>query len=127
MNLIFALAIQLGIFSAGTSFAAKSSTQELMQRKLANAQALLKGIALEDYKLILTKAENLREIGLAASWHKLTSPDYQHFANSFVNVATNMVEQAKKKNLEGVAMSYIGLTFSCMQCHNHVRAGRPKP
>lgn len=105
---------------------APSTVQVLMQQKLESAHGLLEGIVREDFALIQTHADQLKNISKATTWHKPDSGLFLSYAKSFQNAADYMVEQTKVKNLEGVAMGYVRITMECMQCHNYVRAGRSK-
>jgi hypothetical protein len=130
MNKFFAL-LMAGCLAAWPALAqpkVRSSTtvQELMKGKLFAMNIILKGVVTEDFPLIQEQAQILYEISKATTWHKTDSELFLSYAKSFQNSAEFMVEQAKAKSLEGVAMGNIRLTLSCMECHNFVRYGRSK-
>ena len=114
--------LALPLVPAPSAFA-ESTVQVLMRQKLESAHAILDGLALEDYQSIATHAERLRNISRATTWHKGDIPEFQHFAKSFQNSADYLAEQAKAKNLDGIAMGYVRITLDCMQCHHAVRSG----
>lgn len=103
-----------------------NTTQVLMREKLEATHGLLEGLVKEDFAKIETHAQKLANISHATEWHKLDDADFLHYAKSFQNSADFLVQEAKKKSVEGVSMGYVRVTLDCMQCHNFVRAGRKK-
>jgi hypothetical protein len=97
---------------------------ELMKRKLTNAQKVLEGIAVNDFDKISTHAEELIMISKQAEWKVMKTPQYDMFSNDFRRSATELVEKAKQKNLDGAALSYVDLTLTCVKCHKYVRESR---
>jgi hypothetical protein len=98
--------------------------KELMQKKLANSQKVLEGIALNDFDKIGTHAGELIEISKAAEWKVVKSPQYEVYSNEFRRNAETMVKEAKAKNIDGVTLAYVDLTLTCVKCHKHVREVR---
>ena len=117
------LCLSSAVFADETA-KAKSTIQSLMRSKLDSAHGLLEGVVREDFAQVAKYASTLLDIGRATTWYKKDSPDFLHYAKSFENSSTFLLEQARAKNLEGVAMGYIRVTLDCMQCHIFVRAGR---
>lgn len=102
----------------------RTTTTELMRLKLAQAQTLLEALTLEDYDKMQAAAKDLKDISHATTWYKADDPVFIRFAKSFQNSSDNLVIEAAKKDLQGVALGYIRMTMDCLQCHSHVRAGR---
>lgn len=100
------------------------ANQILMQKKMQHAQGLLRGLALEDFISIEKDAKELSAIATASSWYNTDSIDYQRYFQNFQEAAKFTQDNALQKNLEGVAMGYVRITLTCMQCHNFVRAER---
>jgi hypothetical protein len=96
----------------------------LMKRKLENAQKVLEGIALNDFDKISKHADELISISKQAEWMVLKTPEYELHSNRFRRDATDLVEKAKDKNLDGAALAYVDLTLSCVKCHKYVRDTR---
>jgi hypothetical protein len=97
---------------------------ELMRKKLGHAQKVLEGIALNKFDEIGRSAEELILISKAAEWSVVKTPQYEIHSNSFRRAAESLVEKAKDKNVDGVALAYVDLTLSCVKCHKHVRDTR---
>jgi hypothetical protein len=98
--------------------------QELMKRKLAQSQKVLEGIALQDFDKIAKHAEELEVISKQAEWKVLKTPLYVMYSNEFRGTAEELVKNAKKKNIDAAALSYVELTLTCVKCHKHVREKR---
>jgi len=114
-----------GAFSPLTSQAVQESKlSKLMADKLRYAQRLLEGIVMRDYPKITTSAEKLIQISNAAEWQAVRTPRYEVHSNEFRRAAEMIIRKAKDKNLDGVALSYVELTLSCVRCHDYVREVR---
>jgi len=130
MNKFLALLIGLFLFLSSVAVAeqakapAMSTVQQLMRGKLFAMNIILKGVVTEDFRLIQEQAQILYDVSKATTWHKTDSELFLSYGKSFQNAASFMVDQAKAKSLEGVAMGNIRLTLACMECHNFVRYGR---
>jgi hypothetical protein len=99
-------------------------TQELMRKKLKHSQAVLEGIALNDFDKIADNADELITISQKAEWVVVKSPTYELYSNQFRKSAESLVKNAKAKNLDGAALDYVDLTMTCVKCHKYVREER---
>ena len=97
---------------------------DLMQRKLAASQKVLEGIALNDFDKIGKQADELIAVSKQTEWRVLKTPQFELYSNEFRRVADNLAKNAKDKNLDGAALSYVELTLTCVKCHKHVRETR---
>jgi hypothetical protein len=98
--------------------------QTLMHRKLNNAQKVLEGIAMKDFDKINSGAEELIAISKEAEWKVFKTPRYEMLSNDFRRNAEALVQNAKDKNLDAAALSYVDMTLACVKCHKHVREVR---
>jgi hypothetical protein len=119
-----ALALLLSPWAGNHRSAAQDKVAKLMQQKLKHSQQLLAGLALNDFKKIEKNADELIDISRQAEWRAFKTPQYEVYSNEFRRTATNMVENAKKKNLDGAALNYVDLTLTCVKCHKYVREVR---
>jgi hypothetical protein len=101
-----------------------SKISELMQKKLQSSQKILEGVALNDFKTISRHAEDLIQISKAAEWRVVKTPQYEVHSNEFRRIAESLVQNAKDKNLDGAALTYVELTLTCVKCHKYVREVR---
>jgi hypothetical protein len=102
----------------------KGKVAELMRRKLQRAQKVLEGVALRDFEMIAQNAEELVEISKEAQWKVLRTPRYEIYSGDFRRNAEALIANAKDKNLDAAALSYVDLTLTCVKCHKHVREVR---
>ncbi len=96
----------------------------IMQKKLAASQKILEGLALNNFKEIKENAELLNDLSKQAAWKLIETPRYEQYSEQFQQVTLKMANQAKDKNLDGVALSYVDMTLLCVKCHQHTREVR---
>ncbi len=97
---------------------------DLMRKKLENAQKVLEGIALGDFKEIASHGDELMDLSKEAEWKVLKTTQYELYSNEFRRAVDAMVEKAREKNLDGVTLAYLDMTLSCVKCHKYVRQER---
>jgi hypothetical protein len=97
---------------------------ELMRKKLENAQKVLEGITLNDFKMIERHADELIQISKAVEWRVIKTPQYEIHSNEFRRVADSLAQAGKDKNTDGAALAYVELTLTCVKCHKYVREVR---
>lgn len=98
--------------------------RELMHKKLTNSQKILEGIALQDFDLIKTGADELTLISKAAEWRVIKSPQYELHSNDFRRSSETLSKMAEGRNIDGAALAYVDMTLSCVKCHKYVREVR---
>ena len=97
---------------------------DLMHKKLTASQAVLEGIALNDFKKISAQSDELLAISKRAEWRVLKTPKYEMYSNDFQRIAENLGQSAKDKNIDAAALNYVDLTLTCVKCHKYVRETR---
>lgn len=105
--------------------AKKGKTTLLMQQKLAYSKVLLEAVMLEKFELIEQSADTLLAISEETSWQE-TNENFGRYAHSFQNAAKELISSAKKEKSSRVALPYMRLNLSCMECHQYVRDKRKK-
>jgi hypothetical protein len=98
--------------------------KELMADKLKNGQRLLEGMALGDFDKITQSAERLIQISKTTEWFVYRTPRYEMHTNEFRRAAETVMQKAREKNMDGVALGYFDMTLSCIRCHQNVRETR---
>jgi hypothetical protein len=106
------------------SHADDPKVKDMMQRKLDRAQKVLEGVVTNDFAKIRKNAEDLIEISKAAEWRVIKTPRYETYSNDFQRTADNLIKNAKDRNLDAAALTYVELTLSCVKCHKYVREVR---
>ena len=115
--------LALGVWVAHVQ-SQQDNVQTMMQLKLGHAQKVLQGVVTEDYDLIRSNAQSLSLVSQAAAWQVLQTPEYQRYSADFRRTADDLARQAKDKDLDGAALSYVRLTITCVECHKRVRGVR---
>jgi len=95
--------------------------ESFMKRKLAAAQKLLGAIAVNDFAAIKENASILNDLSKLAAWKLIETPRYEGYSDEFQRLTLKMAGQAENKDLDGVALSYVDMTLTCVKCHQHVR------
>ena len=110
----------------------RSGVSKFMRAKLAASQSVLEGLVTEDYSKITTGARKMIVMSTASEWQVIEGPVYAQYSAEFRRSCQQLMRMAKKKNLDGSALSYMHLTMTCIGCHKFVRgakvaAGEPMP
>ncbi len=124
-RLALALSAALAVPALRGVAAEDPDTVEVMQHKLAHAQAVLRGIALQDFPLIQTNALQLVKLSQMSGWQARQTPEYELFTVEFRRHADALVKAAKSKNIDAATSAYTQMTFSCVSCHKHIRGNGP--
>jgi hypothetical protein len=100
------------------------TVSDLMRKKLVNAQKVLEGIALGNFKEVAAHGDELMFLSKEAEWKVYKTTQYELYSNEFRRAVDTMVQKAREKNLDGVTLAYLDLTMSCVKCHKYVREER---
>jgi hypothetical protein len=95
---------------------------EVMKKKLALAQKLLEGLALEEFEKVKTAADDLVVVRQHAAFMAVKTAKYENFTNDFQKNLEEIQAAAKKKNLEAASLGYVEMTLTCVRCHQYVRS-----
>jgi hypothetical protein len=96
----------------------------VMQRKLTHAQKLLAALATDDFHLMRTSAEGLRDCVKDETWRINDTEKYLMYSDDFLRQTDALQAAAKKKNADAAALAYVGMTLTCVKCHRHLRDER---
>ena len=92
-----------------------------MKNKLLHAQLVLEGLAGGEFNKIERGARHLRDSSGGKAWDLHKTPEYMVFSRRFHNVTKELVDHAKKRNMEACTLSYVRMTILCVDCHSHLR------
>jgi hypothetical protein len=95
--------------------------ESIMKKKLAAAQKLLGALAKEDFDSIKENAGVLNDLSKQAAWKFVETPRYEVYSEEFQRLTLKMANQAERKNLDGIALTYVDMTLTCVKCHQYCR------
>lgn len=93
----------------------------LMQAKLEHSQALLNGLATEDFEELARHSSALTVLSLETDWNVLQTAEYRRLSEDFRRSTKQLTDAAKDESLDGATLAYVGLTVKCVECHKYVR------
>ena len=96
-------------------------TQPFMRQKLVYAQAILEGITLERFDLVVTNATHLRDMSQTNAFLILANPDYMQCITNFQASVDALKTAAKNGERDQVFQSYVKMTENCVACHRVFR------
>ena len=102
----------------------QSDLEKLMQKKLALAQKLLSGIALNDLDPVQVNARELLTLSKLAEFRVLKTNAYELHSNEFRRSLDEMIKGAKDRSIDSATLAYLDMTLACVRCHKHVREVR---
>ena len=117
---LMALAL-VGLGQLGSQPAKSSPTRDLMRQKLAHSQAVLEGIATENFEQIAKEARKLRAVSQQSGWAVFDNPEYARHTDTFRRNVDALAKSAEERNLDGVTLAYVKVTMNCVECHKYVR------
>lgn len=92
-----------------------------MRAKLAHSGDVLEGLALGDFDLIATGAQELSLASQDSNWNVLQTEDYVRQSMEFRRACDSLRRAAKDRNLDGAALAWMEVTMKCVQCHRSLR------
>jgi hypothetical protein len=95
-----------------------------MRQKLDHSQKVLEGLTLENYALVAENARALKELSEDARWRVSPNINYLRLSAEFQDLAQEVAEKAKQKNLDGATLAYVRMTVNCVKCHEYTRENR---
>jgi hypothetical protein len=103
--------------------ARKTLVRAFMRKKLAAAEHILEGLAVENFDLIAQGARELKVMAGAAEFMQFDDQEYIEHADDFRRIVHKLSVAAEEHRLDGATLAYLDITMSCVECHKHVRSG----
>ena len=120
------IALPFGTFFVAAAFAQDpeevKDVKRFMRGKLTYSQQALEGLTLENFGAIEKSAQQMALLSMDASWNVLETEEYYERSADFRRSVQELQSAAHKKNLDGAALAYMGVTLKCIECHRYVRA-----
>ncbi|WP_339731598.1 hypothetical protein [uncultured Gimesia sp.] len=99
----------------------QENVSKFMQAKLDSSKDVLEGLVTEDFDLIQKGTKKMIEMSNATEWQVVEGPVFAQQSAEFRNAAKEVLNYAKKKNLDGASLSYLHLTMTCIACHKQIK------
>lgn len=116
------LAGALLMAAAGATAAARQTValDRVMRAKLEHAQQLLGDVVTSNWAGIEQHSEALRRATENPAWEVLMTPEYARQTEAFLRASDDLIDSAKRRDLDATPVAYVSLTMSCVQCHRYV-------
>jgi hypothetical protein len=95
--------------------------RQFMRIKLNASGKVLEGLAVEDFDLLKEGAQTLNEMSQAEQWRVSNDALYRNFSGDFQRMTADLVKAAEEENLDRVALKWVDVTLSCIECHRYAR------
>ena len=102
----------------------EQDTSRYMERKLESANAIVRGLAIEDFDAIGKAAQQLTLLSHESDWKVVTTDDYLRLSNNFRGSTNRLNDAALEKDLNACTLAYIEVTLNCVRCHQYLRGPR---
>jgi hypothetical protein len=126
IRLGFAFLLVLAV--GGTSLRVRGEQQgdvkAFMRQKLNQSQKVIEGLTLENYALVSESARALKELSQDTRWRVSPDVNYLRLSAEFQDLADELAQKAKERNLDGATLAYVRLTLNCVKCHQYTRDNR---
>jgi hypothetical protein len=118
-RLIIAVAL-IGGVGAALAAAQTVALNRVMRTKLEHSQQILGAVVTSNWAELQRHGEGLQRAAQDPAWAVLTTPEYVRQTTAFLRASEDLVDAAKRRDLEAAPLAYVSLTMSCVQCHRHV-------
>jgi hypothetical protein len=95
--------------------------REFMRQKLTHANAILEGLTLENYGLVLTNSVSLKSMSITNVFVTLGNRQYQAEVTNFQAQVDALISAAKANELQQSTEAYTQVTKRCVSCHKQFR------
>ena len=105
------------------SATAGSQTTQLsrvMRDKLGHSQQLLDAIVTSNWTALEQHSAALQRATRDPAWSVLQYKEYASHTARFVRALDDLLDAAKRRDLEATPLAYVSMTLSCVQCHRYV-------
>ena len=110
--------------TVSNSSAQTTALDRLMRQKLEQSQGMLAAVVTSNWADLERRSEALIRITNDPAWVVLNAPEYAKQSQAFLHATQELVDAAKRRDLEAAPLAYVSLTLSCVQCHRYVARAR---
>ena len=109
---------------ASTSSAQTTALDRVMRLKLEQSQGILAAVVTSNWTELERRSEALVRLTNDPAWGVLKTPEYAKQSQAFQRAAQNLIDAAKRRDLDATPAAYAAMTLSCVQCHRYVARAR---
>ena len=110
--------------AVSNSSAQTTALNRVMRQKLEQSQGMLAAVVMSNWADLERRSEALVRITNDPAWAVLNTPEYAKQSQAFLRAAQDLVDAAKRRDLDAAPAAYVSLTLSCVQCHRYVARAR---
>lgn len=96
----------------------------VMRTKLEHSQKILESVVTSDWAALERHSQELQRLANDPAWMVLKTRDYARQSEAFLRATEDLIDAAKRRDLEAAPLAYVSMTMSCVQCHRHVARSR---
>jgi cytochrome c556 len=117
------LAVILALLGT-SSFAQPPALNRVMRTKLEHSQKILESVVTSNWAELEKHSQELQRLANDPAWVVLKTRDYARQSEAFLRATEDLIDAAKRRDLEAAPLAYVSMTMSCVQCHRHVARSR---
>lgn len=117
------VALMVSVAIATTS-AQTVALKRLMQQKLEHSQSILAAVTTSNWGEMQRRSEALIQVTKDPAWMVMNTPEYARQSQAFVRAAEDLLDAARRRDLDAAPLAYVSMTLSCVQCHRYVARAR---
>jgi hypothetical protein len=118
---VAALTVSMAIATASAQTVA---LKRLMQQKLEHSQSILAAVTTSNWGEMQRQSEALIQVTKDPAWMVMNTPEYVRQSQAFVRAAEDLLDAARRRDLDAAPLAYVSMTLSCVQCHRYVARAR---
>jgi hypothetical protein len=106
------------------SLAHAQVVNRVMRMKLEHSQKILESIVTSNWAALERHSQELHRLANDPAWMVLKTREYARQSEAFLRATEDLIDAAKRRDLETAPLAYVSMTMSCVQCHRHVARSR---
>jgi hypothetical protein len=117
------LVLSMAVWGAA-SLAQAQIVNRVMKTKLEHSQKILESVVISDWAALERHSQELQRLANDPAWMVLKTREYARQSEAFLRATEDLIDAAKRRDLEAAPLAYVSMTMSCVQCHRHVARSR---
>ena len=117
------LVLSMAVWGAA-SLAQAQIVNRVMKTKLEHSQKILESVVTSDWAALERHSQELQRLANDPAWMVLKTREYARQSEAFLRATEDLIDAAKRRDLEAAPLAYVSMTMSCVQCHRHVARSR---